>query len=87
MSKNNEVITNGSAIAFVLDNQDYPPGDVKELNPTNNPTLFLVNYDVSDLANLKDMESISSTPIVEVMKKKLIDKTNALDSKERISTD
>ena len=85
MSKKSEVIKNGSGIAFVLDNQDYPPGAFKELNSEKYPSSFWVNYDKSDLISPEDMGSIDQTAIVEAIKRNLVDRSNSLDSKERMN--
>jgi hypothetical protein len=85
MSKNSEVIQNGSGIAFVLDNQDYPPGAFKELNSKKYPSSFSVNYDKSDLISPEDMGSIDQTAIVEAIKRNLVDRSNSLDDKEKVN--
>jgi len=85
MSKENEFIKNGSGIAFVLDNQDYPPGAFKKLNSKKYPSSFWVNYDKSDLIKPEDMECISQIAIIEAIKRNLIDRGNFLESKEKVN--
>jgi len=85
MSKKSEVIKNGSGIAFVLDNQDYPPGAFKELKSKKYPSSFSINYDKSDLISPEDMGCIDQTAIVEAIKRNLVDRSNSLESKERMN--
>ena len=85
MSKNNEVIKNGSGIAFVLDNQDYPPGAFKELNSKKYPSSFSINYDELDLISPEDMGYIDQTETIEAVKRNLIDRSNSLNEDKRMN--
>ena len=85
MSRNNEIIKNGSGIAFVLDNQDYPPGAFKELNSEKYPSSFSVNYDKSDLISPEDMGYIDQTETIEAVKRNLIDRSNSLNEDKRMN--
>jgi len=85
MSKENEFIRNGSGIAFVLDNQDYPPGFLKKLKSKNYPSSFLVNYDEDNIVKPEDLEFILDLETIEAVKRNFIDRSNSLADEERMT--
>lgn len=85
MSKNDEVIKNGSGIAFVLDNQDYPPGFLKNLKSKNYPLSFLVNYDEDNIVRPGDLEIILELETIEAVKRNFVDRSSSLAEKERMN--